>query len=309
MNNHGPKTIAAMQAAPFLNAVAATGSFTKAAALLGVHQTAVSHRIKALEDLLGLRLFDRTTRSVRRTEAGRLLCDAASESMEAFAQAMERVHRRTVSGRIRLSIPSSLATKWLFPALPRATAEGLEISVEVGDAVEDFRESEIDVSIRYGIGPYPGLHSVRLAPSFLQPVAGQSYRPSLRDIRDELSLTDIAFLEDRRGMQDGTGFSWRDYFMGIGLDDRSVRIDQMFDRADLMLQAAVSGMGIGLGRTLLIEQDMAAGYLRPVGPPLLSRAATWLVCPAPFAHGAAFKRLRNWLLSEIPDYEPVQLEC
>ena len=303
MNKLSQQAALAVQSAPYLSAVAATGSFTKAAELLGLHQTAVSHRIKSLEDQLGVRLFDRTTRSVRQTAAGRILCDAAASTMVDFEQALDRLRLRAESGRIRLTLPSSLATKWLFPALSRARVEGLEISVEVGDDLEDFREREVDAAIRYGVGPYAGLHSVRLAPSFLQPVVGQSYRPDLRDIRDEASLRELHLLEDRRGARDGTGFSWRDYFAGLGLNDRAVHIDQMFDRADLMLQAAVSGLGIGLGRTLLIEQDVEAGYLRPVGPPILSRAATWLVCPTPFARTQQFQRLRDWLLSEVPAIE------
>ncbi len=301
MNKLHQKALLAVQSAPYLSAVAEAGSFTKAADYLGLHQTAVSHRIKTLEDQLGVRLFDRTTRSVRQTDAGRILCEAATSTMADFEQALERLRLRENPGRIRLTLPSSLATKWLFPALSRARLEGMEISLNVADGFEDFREREIDAAIRYGVGPYAGLHCVRLAPSFLQPVAGQSYRPALRDIRDAPNPSSLDFLEDRRGARDGTGFSWRDYFAGLGLDGRAVRIDQMFDRADLMLQAAVSGMGIGLGRTLLIEQDVEAGFLRPVGPPILSRAATWLVCPTPFAGTPKFQRLRDWLLSEVPD--------
>ena len=304
MNNQIRKPDAAIQAAPYLAAVAATGSFTKAAEILGIHQTAVSHRIRALEEQLGLRLFDRTTRSVRQTEAGRVLCEAAVSATASFELALERLNLRSGSGRIRLALPSSLATKWLFPALPRARDEGLEISLEVGDEIGDFRTTELDAAIRYGIGPYPGLHCVRLAASFLQPVASHAYRPELRDFRDAVSPRDLAFLEDRRGARDGTGYSWRDYFAGLGMDDRGVQIDQLFDRADLMLQAAVSGMGVGLGRTLLIEQDLEAGYLRPFGPQLLSRAATWLVCPPAFAHEPEFRRLRDWLLSEVPQHDP-----
>ncbi|RVU36950.1 LysR family transcriptional regulator [Hwanghaeella grinnelliae] len=292
----------AIQAAPYLAAVAATGSFTKAAERLGIHQTAVSHRIRALEEQLGLRLFDRTTRSVRPTQAGRILCEAAISATTSFEVAFDRLNRRAATGRIRLALPSSLATKWLFPALPRARVEGLEISLEVGDNLEDFRVTELDAAVRYGIGPYPGLHCVRLAASFLQPVASHAYRPELVDFRDAASPRDLAFLEDRRGARDGTGYSWRDYFAGLGMDDRNIPIDQMFDRADLMLQAAVSGMGIGLGRTLLIEQDLEAGYLRSFGPQLLSRAATWLVCPPTFAHEPEFKRLRDWLLGEVPKH-------
>jgi len=301
MNKLHQKALMAVQSAPYLAAVARTGSFTKAADLLGLHQTAVSHRIKTLEDQLGVRLFDRTTRSVRQTEAGRILCAAATATMADFEEALERLRLRENPGRTKLTLPSSLATKWLFPALSRARLEGLEISLDVADELEDFREREVDAAIRYGVGPYPGLHCVRLAPSFLQPVAGKSYRPGLEDIRDAPDLAGLDFLEDRRGASDGTGFSWRDYFAGLGLDGRVLRIDQMFGRADLMLQAAVSGMGIGLGRTLLIEQDVAAGFLRPVGPPILSRAATWLVCPTPFAGTPQFQRLRDWLLSEVPD--------
>lgn len=304
MKNPNRKPDVVIQAAPYLTAVAATGSFTKAAEMLGIHQTAVSHRIRALEAQLDLRLFDRTTRSIRPTEAGRILCDAAVSATASFEQALERLDLRARSGRIRLALPSSLATKWLFPVLPRARLEGLEISLEVGDDLEGFRTTELDAAIRYGIGSYPGLHCVRLAASFLQPVTSHGYRPDLNDFRDAASPRDLAFLEDRRGARDGTGYSWRDYFAGMGMDDRDLPIDQMFDRADLMLQAAVSGMGIGLGRTLLVEQDLEAGFLRPFGPRLLSRAATWLVCPPAFAHEPEFRRLRDWLLSEVPQRDP-----
>jgi LysR family glycine cleavage system transcriptional activator len=66
-----------------------------------------------------------------------------------------------------------------------------------------------------------------------------------------------------------------------------------------MLQAVIGGMGVGLGRTLLVEGDVEAGYLKAVGSSIRMRSGYWLVCSASFAETNRFERLRDWLKSEI----------
>ena len=293
------------QASPLLAAIGEEKSFTKAAERLNVQQSAVSHRIRALEEALGLTLFERTTRSLRFTEAGKILCSAAIESMSAWQPALDKLERSDSSGSIRLSLPSSLAMKWAVSILPKANAEGLAISLEVRDDLVDLHQGEADVAIRFGVGPYPGLYSIRLAQCQLQPVASPAFlerHPILRSTdNDEKGLlaTDIPLLSDRRGEVDSTEFSWHHYFSQIEstVDRRAPR--HQFDRADLMLQAAISGMGIALGRTLLIESDLEAGFLEKVGPPVSMQSSYWLVCSASFAETKRFERLRRWLSAEI----------
>ena len=153
-------------------------------------------------------------------------------------------------------------------------------------------------AIRFGNGPYPGLFSARLAKCYLQPVASPSYRPDLDSIDAFLGETDITFLEDARGDRDGTGYSWKAYIDGAGLGVGRTFNRLTLGRADLVIQAAVSGNGIALGRTLLMEGDIAMRLLRPIGPPVLMSSAYWLVCLPSFAQTAGFKTLRDLLLAE-----------
>lgn len=288
-----------VQASSLLAAIGEEQSFTKAAERLKVHQSAVSHRTKSLEDALGQTLFERTTRRLRITEAGEILCHAAIDAMVRWDTALDKLERSRSINLIRLSLPSSLAMKWLIPALPRAQEIDLDISLEVKEEHIDFQVNEADAAIRFGRGPYPGLYSAHLAHCRLQPVASSTYLGDRSIGGALLNNAETAFLSDRRGESDKTDFSWDYYFSANGPVMNDFEPDYQFDRADLMLQAAISGMGVGLGRTLLIESDLEAGFLKPIGPSVGMRSGYWLVCSASFAETNRFERLHAWLKGEI----------
>ncbi len=106
-------------------------------------------------------------------------------------------------------------------------------------------------------------------------------------------------LADRSGGTDGTGFSWTDYFKGCNWPEPPSRPVASFARADLAIQAAISGMGVALGRTLLIENDIEAGFLEVVGNPVASKAKYWLVTTAAYADTEGYRDLRAWIGTEI----------
>lgn len=288
-----------VHASPMLAAIGEELSFTKAAERLNVDQSAVSHRIRSLEDALGHTLFDRTTRKLRLTEIGEILCHAAIDTMARWDAALDRVERSRSTNLIQLSLSSSLAMKWLIPALPNAQAKNLNISVEVNEEAVDFLANEADAAIRFGPGPYPGLHSSHLSHCWIQPVASPIYLDDRTSDTPLLSDPETTFLADRRGEIDKTDFSWNYYFSNTESVNDDFNPDYQFDRADLMLQAVIGGMGVGLGRTLLVEGDAEAGYLRAVGSPIRMQSGYWLVCSASFAETNRFERLRDWLKSEI----------
>ena len=288
-----------VHASPMLAAIGEELSFTKAAERLNVDQSAVSHRIRSLEDALGHTLFDRTTRKLRLTEIGEILCHAAIDTMARWDAALDRVERSRSTNLIQLSLPSSLAMKWLIPALPNAQAKNLNISVEVNEEAVDFLANEADAAIRFGPGPYSGLHSSHLSHCWIQPVASPIYLDDRTSDTPLLSDPETTFLADRRGEIDKTDFNWNYYFSNTELVNDDFNPDYQFDRADLMLQAVIGGMGVGLGRTLLVEGDAEAGYLRAVGSPIRMQSGYWLVCSASFAETNRFERLRDWLKSEI----------
>lgn len=286
-------------AAPMLAAIGEEMSFTRAAERLKVNQSAISHRTKSLEDALDHTLFDRTTRQFRLTEIGEILCHAASDTMSRWDIALDKLERSRSTNLIHLSLPSSLAMKWLIPLLPNAQAKGLNLSVDVNEETVSFHSNEADAAIRFGHGPYPGLHTTRLSHSWIQPVACPAYIDSRKDDVNLLDNAETTFLADRPGETDNTDYSWNYYFAETESIKENFKANYQFDRADLMLQAVMAGMGVGLGRTLLIEKDIEMGYLKTIGKPVRMQSSYWLVCSPSFAETNRFERLRDWLKNEI----------
>ncbi|MBO6803861.1 MAG: LysR family transcriptional regulator [Thalassospira sp.] len=285
--------------APVLAAIARENSFSKAAEKLGVHQSAVSHRITQLEEALGFALFERTTRQITPTEYGRVLCAAALETVGVWDGAFDRLEKFRTEGTVRLSVASALAMKWVLPNLASAQEAGLEIALDVNDRPVDFSAGTMDAAIRFGAGPYPGLHSSLLKKAAIMPVARPGYIAASRGLEDVLGDREVTLLKDAVGERDGTDFSWGYYCAKAGLSlDADFRA-LAFDRADLVLQAAINGMGIGLGRTLLIEGDIAQGFLVPVGPAVPMKSAYWLVCSAEFAGTERYAKLLGWLKDQM----------
>jgi LysR family glycine cleavage system transcriptional activator len=285
-------------AAHYLVGLRDTGSFTKTAKEFGIHQTALSHRLRGLEDMIGQKLFERTTRSIELTPAGEVICAAADATLIEWSRALEQIVRRQKSNKINLSLPSSLALKWIVPALPRAYSADIDLSLEVDDKIVPLSGSGADVAIRFGPGPYPGNFVMHLSHCEVLPVA----RPGIVKAGGIVSsdwASDVRHLKDKRGATDGTGYNWTEYYSSLGGSDQSVDNALEFERADLMLQAGIGGMGVALGRTLLVENDIQENFLEVVGPPTRIKSNYWLVTSPDFSKTDVFSRLLNWLKEEI----------
>ncbi|WP_337660527.1 LysR family transcriptional regulator [Anderseniella sp. Alg231-50] len=282
-------------AAPALAAVCRSKSFTKAARELGVHQSAISHKIRNLEEDLGFALFARTTRTVVPTLQGAPICAASATSADALSDALDAVTRIQRDNGTTLSLSSSLAMKWVVPAMPRARALGLRIALNIDDDLTEFGESEVSqAAIRFGPGPYPGLHATVLSHCHAIPVCSRNASSFLSG-----NDRDTVLLRDTRAEEDGTNGSWEQYF-GSDLY-RSGRFDTSvtFDRTDVAIQAAIGGLGHALARTLLVEADLEAGILINSGPSKPVRSRYWLVTTPDFAQTDAFKKMAAWLASEV----------
>ena len=283
------------QAANILSAVHETGSFAAAAMRLDLDPSAVRHRVRSLESTLGFNLFERTTRRMHLTRAGQIICDAAIRSRDTLQTALETVAQLRSSSTVRLSLPSSVAMKWLVPLLPEACQDGLDLSLDVREDVTDLDQTGSDAAIRFGPGPYPGEHATKLASCWLHPVASPAYLSSLGPDWSVDHVGRARFLADRRGEVDNTDYCWAAYY-GVAPSGPVVpTAPLMFERADLMLQAAIGGLGIGLGRSLLVEHDVRNGLLKTAGPARRSRSSYWFVTSHDLAGTTRIKETRDWL--------------
>jgi DNA-binding transcriptional LysR family regulator len=134
--------------------VVESGSLTEAGRRAGLTPSAVSKQISRLEEALGVRLLERTTRSVRATDAGLELCQRTRPLFEAFAEATAAVRDRSrdVRGRIRLSTTPALARTRVVPALAALAAghPGLDFELVLTGTRLDFFEHELDLAVREG---------------------------------------------------------------------------------------------------------------------------------------------------------------
>ncbi|SON56725.1 Gcv operon activator [Hartmannibacter diazotrophicus] len=284
-----------LSVAPLLKAIAEEGSFAGAADRLDLDPSAVSHRIRALERLLGLTLFERTTRRVVPTRSGAILCDASRDVVSELTRALAAAREVRRLPTIRLSVMSSLAMKWLVPRLPLAREAGIDVSVEIMEGLVELGHAGVDAALRFGVGPYPGLHSRRLLRCSLQPVVAPSLVRKNAAPMDPLVPDGLLLLGDTGSGRWSGLVAWETYARGLGRTIDPAVSRQDFDRADVMLQAAIGGLGIALGRTLLIEDDIANGLLVPIGPPVPIDASYWLVTSHEQAGSEAIEALARWL--------------
>lgn len=287
------------QASHLLAAVYTGGSFSAAAEHLGLDPSAVSHRIRALESALGFNLFSRTTRRVSPTRAGRILCQAAERALLDLEISLTAARQLGSESAIRLSVHSSLAMRWFIPRLPSAQRAGLDIAIDVREELVDLNRGDVDAGLRFGPGPYPGLHATRLCSCDLQPVVAATHPAASQPEQRIFTDRSLTLLSDLGAEKHRTGTTWADYLRGLGRAELTSSLIKSFDRADLMLQAAIGGLGIALGRTLLIDDDVRLGLLVPVGERLRVTSSYWLVTTHELARTPKLAALTDWIKQQV----------
>lgn len=278
-------------------AVAETGSFAGAAERLHVSQSAVSHRIRGLENQLQVELFIREGRRAVLTEMGR---QVASRTIKAFRELRSITDAMSIPAqpRLNLSCSPSFAIRFLVPRLPqwRKRREGVDIRIAADDRLHTPGQSEIDACIRYGPGKYPAVREVRLAVETITPVCS----PALK-LTDLEQLAEVALLHDEV-LRDHPGrIGWTEWLKAAGLADIDPTRGPRFSHNYMALEAALAGQGVALGRSSLVRADLAAGRLRaPFGLHLESGLSYWWLTPS----GTTDPNLidfEDWLQTQISD--------
>lgn len=237
-----------------LDAAARHGSYSAGAEELGLTHGAVSHRIRELEERVGVPLFRRSGRLMIPTREGVALL---SQVRQALAMLERAFPAPAGQGREKLVVSAhpSLAGAWLIPNLGTFTARNSNIDLEVRSTadLDDFLDPGVEVSLRYGGGSWANANDELLAGEVLFPVCAPGYRERMA-IAEPADLARCVLLlhawqawapwlrEARLSMAEPEG--------GLRLSD-----------SGLALEAAASGQGVALARGLLVRRDLAAGRL------------------------------------------------
>ncbi|HZG27039.1 MAG TPA: transcriptional regulator GcvA [Ensifer sp.] len=291
-----PRKLPPMTTLPAFEAAARHLSFTKAAEELFVTHGAVSRAVKNLEEQLGVTLFERGTRSVQLTAVGEPYARAVREVLDQLAVATTVATTRRSDTTLTVSTSGGFAGKWLVPRLYRFHRAHSEIDVRVSTTgnLTNFSGDGIDVAIRYGGGDYPGLTSEFLAGEEVSPVCS----PRLMD--GEHPLLEPSDLKHHTLIRDGYPIDWAAWLESAGVKDVDPNGGLTFDSYTFAIEAAVQGEGVALGRTMLVEGDLAAGRLiRPFDIALRAQSSFYLVYPPEAIRQRKVKAFRDWLCSEI----------
>jgi DNA-binding transcriptional LysR family regulator len=240
-------------------AVAEERSFTRAAAKLGVSQSALSHTIRELEARLGIRLLTRTTRSVAPTEAGeRLMRTVAPRLAEIDAELAGLSDlREKPAGTIRITAGEHAAETVLWPALARLLPDYPDIKVEVSidNALTDIVAGRFDAGIRFGEQVAKDMIALRIAPDMRMAVVGSpAYFAQRSRPKKPQDLTAHACV-NLRLMTYQSLYAWEFEKAGRELKVR-VEGQLVFNALKPGLTAALAGLGLAY-----LPEDLARPYL------------------------------------------------
>jgi DNA-binding transcriptional LysR family regulator len=260
-------------------------NFAAAARDLNLTRAVVSKHIGELEARLGVRLFQRTTRRVNLTEAGRALAARAGNLIETLNETEDSVRdlHTVLKGRLRVNAPVSFGAHHLAAPLARFLGDhpGVEIDLTLSDRTVDLIEEGYDVVIRIGVPADSSLIARRLAPGRLVIVGSPDY---LRHNGMPKTPADLK----RHNCLGYAYWSLRDEWP---LTDRSGRVERVkvkgslkANNGDALRVAALEGLGLILQPTFSVGADISAGRLIPVLPDYAPRELT---VHALYAPGAA----------------------
>jgi len=276
-------------------------SFSKAADELFVTPAAISQQIKQLESYLGIPLFRRMTRAVELTAEAKTVLPLVTEGFDKLAEAVDRLARDEEAGLLTVSSAPTFAIKWLVHHLTDFSDKYPEIDVRLDASLEtrDFDRDGIDVSIRLGLGDYPGLHIAKIFSEEVSPVCSPKLLGGAKPLRTLEDLKDHRLLHVDWGKLTRRSPDWRMWVQAAGIEDMDVDRGPRFSVENMAIEAAINAGGVALVSHSAVVEDLKAGRLvRPFDLAVQSDIAYWLACPHSHMRHAKVRVFCEWLLSK-----------
>jgi DNA-binding transcriptional LysR family regulator len=248
-------------------AVAEERSFTRAAAKLGTSQSALSYTVRRLEERLGIRLLNRTTRSVAPTEGGERLLRTLRPAFDQIDTQLATLGelRDKPSGTIRITANDHAADTLLWPAVSRLLPAypDIRVEIDVDYGLTDIVTERYDAGVRFGDQVAKDMIAVRIGPDLSMAVVGApSYfaaRPEPKSPKDLVNHACINFRQPSAGGLYAWEFEKRGRELRVRVDGQLV-----FNRIPPMLSAARAGFGLAYLPDDVVEADIAQGRLKRV---------------------------------------------
>jgi len=286
-----PRELPPLSALRAFEAAARRASFKAAAAELYVTPTAISHQLRQLEDWLGVRVLDRSPRAVSLTAAGAELYDAVAAGLSEIGRVASRLRHGSAPATLTLSATSGFLSQWLVPRLAdlHQILPGVDLRLQAAEAIVALHAGQVDVAVRYGKGPYPGVHATALREDCFGPVCS----PQLGVSRAaDLRRSRLLHVEGQRVPRPAP--SWARWCAHAGVTGVNTSAGLRFTDGLHAVQAAIAGQGITLTSLVLVSDALASGLLVRPFPDVLRGATYHLACAPELAARTDVVTLRAW---------------
>jgi LysR family glycine cleavage system transcriptional activator len=277
-------------------------SFSKAAEELHVTPAALSHQIRGLEDMLGLKLFHRRARAIELTEPARTIYPGIRTGFEAIREAVDRLDPGRQDRLLVVSSTPGLTAKWLVPRLYRFLALHPEIETRISASIAyaNFTTDGVDVGVRLSSGVHPDLYVEKLSDEWLLPLCSPRLLEGDKPLGTPQDLARFTLIQvDLPGVVP----TWADWLGMAGVTGIDATRGLRLNVADHALDAASEGVGVVLAYKVVASRDIALGRLvSPFGPEIpVPGRAYYFACAKGQEKRAPIKAFRDWVFAEIEE--------
>ncbi len=285
------RKIPPLPAVRVFEAAARHENFTTAAAELGMTQAAVSYQIRLLEERLGVPLFVRSKRRVTLSDAGRKAAPLVSSAFDTISDAFSTIVEED-EGVLTISTTQTFASNWMAPRLGAFQFERPELAVRLltQNHLIDFAGDEVDVAIRSGAGPWPGLRRHFLMRVHATPMCSPGFKER-HGLERPQQLLDVSRLNP-------DDIWWKQWLAAAGVAEGEGRRPPAIrlDSQQMEGNAAIAGHGVGMMTPLFWRSELAAGRLVQLFPLMIMEGPCyWLVYPEHKRNQPKIRAFREWI--------------
>lgn len=276
-------------------AVARHENLTKAAKELHVTQSAVSRQIALIEDYFGVPLFNRSRHGVDLTREGREYANKVVQAFATIAAATEELVKKREGETVRVRTYTTFAIRWLIPRMAEFLAlhPNIKLSLNIGVPEVNFERDEVDAAIQFGDGKWPNVKADLLFQDTVEPVCSPKF------LQEHLPAGEppSRLLSQRLLVSHYRSTDWDDWLESAGLTEAAANSERMtFSSSVLAYQAAVDGLGIAIGQTAMLSQELKTNQLvRPFRQPLSRGLGYYLMRPTHAVDNRHVAAFCSWL--------------
>lgn len=276
-------------------------SFTLAAKELNVTQGAISRQVRLLEDYLGKTLFERTTREINLSPTGSQYCETVREVLLQLAHATGEIRHWRGDQQVTVVTSTAMASLWLLPRVAEFQRDNEEVDLRIiaYDQVKDFSRLDCDLALYYCRTPPKNMLVTPLFAEEVFPVCSPAYlakHPQLSSLTQLAGCTWLWLEDPQRDW-----ISWPEWFQRLGHKAQEPRHRININSYSMLIQSALSGQGIALAWSNLVDNHLQTGALvRPVEEALHTDAQFCLLeSLGRSSSRQSVKRFRSWLMAQV----------